>query len=127
MHCKELWFVRHTETETPGNFDFDLSRKGKRHARMLGWYMAKQNVAKPVAVLRFDYLRAESMAHGLMEYLARDNSDKVKNFLLPQGVSAELMECFESLLNITFRLDNLASFFWWSITTSRRLCHSSPI
>jgi hypothetical protein len=72
---KELWFVRHPEVVTPDSYDFDLSRQGKRHARMLGWYVAAHQLIHPVVLLRTRSQQAETMADIIANSIKQLNSN----------------------------------------------------
>jgi hypothetical protein len=111
MDYKELWLVRHTETVTPDSYDFDLSRKGKRNARILSWYMAAQNVASPTVIVYFDYQRGRSMVVGLKEHLKNDPRVEIATGQLPKTVPHDQLQCFNKLFRITKRMDDLKSTF----------------
>jgi hypothetical protein len=112
MTSKEIWFVRHTETETPESYDFDLSQKGKRNARLLGWHLAQQEFASPVIILHLNTQRANTMADALGFHMKGKPGAKVRSGLLPPSTAGrEREKTFGVLFAITNRLDQLADQF----------------
>jgi hypothetical protein len=104
MSFKEVYFIRHTENVTPDSYDFDLSRKGRRQARQIGWYLTQQDILHPVSILCLGVQHAETMTSILSEAVNDASYHFRKVLYMPPAVHEDNRE----ILNILRGLDGLS-------------------